>query len=107
MSTGVADTNTGRGVVVDDEKHVSDTDHVDAATSKVLADSDLMNDAFTGEAKEHEQGLWEAVKTHPKACFWAFIMCFTIVSFPNHRLFIHFWLLITVFSRSWSPSTCS
>ena len=23
--------------------------------------------------------LWEAAKTHPMACFWAFLMCFTIV----------------------------
>ncbi|KAK2740267.1 maltose permease [Colletotrichum kahawae] len=64
-----------------DEKHDADhaAHHVDVANSKVLADSDLMNDAFDGENQEHQQGLWEAVKSHPKACFWAFIMCFTIV----------------------------
>lgn len=47
---------------------------------EVLADPDLMNDAFDGENREHEMGLWTAVKSHPWACFWAFIMCFTIVS---------------------------
>lgn len=53
--------------------------HVDVAHSKVLGDELAMNDAFEGENAEHEQTLWSAVKSHPKACFWAFIMCFTIV----------------------------
>ena len=68
-----------RDEVVVDEKH-DGVHHVDVAHSKVLADSDLMNDAFDGENEEHEQSLWAAVKSHPKACFWAFVMCFTIVS---------------------------
>lgn len=53
---------------------------VDVHQSEVLADSDLMNDAVDGENREHAQGLWAAVKTHPMACIWAFIFCFTIVS---------------------------
>ncbi|KAL2206180.1 general substrate transporter [Sarocladium strictum] len=53
--------------------------HVDVAHSKVLADELTMNDAFEAENAEHEQTLWQSVKSHPKACFWAFIMCFTIV----------------------------
>ncbi|KAJ6443670.1 maltose permease [Purpureocillium lavendulum] len=53
--------------------------HVDVLHSKVLDNTDLMNDAFDGENREHEQGLWAAVKAHPWACFWAFTMCFTIV----------------------------
>ncbi|KAL0931134.1 maltose permease [Colletotrichum truncatum] len=69
-------TSRHEDVLVDDEKHVAH--HVDP-NAKVLADSDLMNDAFDGENEEHDQTLWQAVKTHPKACFWAFIMCFTIV----------------------------
>ncbi|KAM6529750.1 hypothetical protein FALCPG4_007878 [Fusarium falciforme] len=52
----------------------ADVDH-----SEVLKNSDLMNDAFDGENREHELGVWEATKKHPWACFWAFIMCFTIV----------------------------
>ena len=40
----------------------------------------LLNEAYHAENLEHEQGVWDAVKKHPKACFWAFIMCFTIVS---------------------------
>ncbi|KAK8098804.1 uncharacterized protein PG998_012045 [Apiospora kogelbergensis] len=53
--------------------------HVDILHDEVLASSDLMNDAFDGENYEHSQGLWQSVKSHPWACLWAFIMCFTIV----------------------------
>jgi SP family general alpha glucoside:H+ symporter-like MFS transporter len=42
-----------------------------------------MNDALNGENREHEMGVWAAVKKHPWACFWAFTMCFTIVSLPS------------------------
>ena len=52
----------------------------DILHSEVLTNANLMNDAFDGENREHEQGLWESAKNHPWACFWAFIMCFTIVS---------------------------
>ena len=48
--------------------------------SEVLVNKDLLNEAYHAENLEHEQGVWDAVKSHPKACFWAFIMCFTIVS---------------------------
>lgn len=48
--------------------------------SEVLADKDVMTDAQNAENREHEMGLWEAVKDHPMACFWAFVFCFTIVS---------------------------
>lgn len=54
--------------------------HIDVVHSKVLANQELMSDAFDGENREHEMGVWEAVKSHPWACLWAFIMCFTIVS---------------------------
>lgn len=53
--------------------------HIDAPT-EVLGNKDLISDAIEGEIQEHEMGVWEAVKTHPWACLWAFIMCFTIVS---------------------------
>jgi SP family general alpha glucoside:H+ symporter-like MFS transporter len=45
-----------------------------------LKNNDFMHDAFDAEQREHEQGVWAAAKAHPWACFWAFIMCFTIVS---------------------------
>ncbi|KAK1961661.1 hypothetical protein LY78DRAFT_721607 [Colletotrichum sublineola] len=76
MSTGVV---TGRDADQLDEKRAG-VSHVDAVNPKVLADADFMNDAFNGEDEEHKQGLWEAAKAHPKACFWAVTTCFTIVS---------------------------
>lgn len=54
--------------------------HADVDHAEVLANPDLMNEAFDAEQREHEQGAWAAAKAHPWACFWAFIMCFTIVS---------------------------
>ncbi|PWY81504.1 maltose permease [Aspergillus sclerotioniger CBS 115572] len=51
----------------------------DIQHSEVLANPDLLHEAFDGENREHELGVWEAAKKHPWACLWAFIMCFTIV----------------------------
>lgn len=51
-----------------------------AVHSEVLVDNDAMNSAIEGENREHQMGVWEAAKTYPWACFWAFTMCFTIVS---------------------------
>ena len=69
------------------EKNVQEYDEVerrgsqiDARASVVLANQQLLNDAYAGEDREHAMGLWAAAKSHPKACCWAFIMCFTIVS---------------------------
>lgn len=45
----------------------------------VLADNEILHEAYRAENNEHEMGMWEAAKTHPQACFWAFIMAFTIV----------------------------
>ncbi|UKZ95792.1 uncharacterized protein TrAFT101_010606 [Trichoderma asperellum] len=61
-----------------DDLHVGAA-HVDVPNSEVLGNKDLISDAIDGENQEHEMGVWEAVKTHPWACLWAFIMCFTIV----------------------------
>lgn len=70
-------------VVEPNEKHSHD--HVDRKSSVVdgavvLDDVDLLDDAYAGENREHEEGMWASVKSHPWACLWAFIMCFTIVS---------------------------
>lgn len=61
-------------------EHVDVQEEKDLHNSDVLVNADLMHDAFDGENREHEMGVWEAVQTYPWACFWAFIMCFTIVS---------------------------
>lgn len=56
------------------------TTHVDVLKSEALANPDILNDAYDGENREHAEGMWASFKTHPKACLWAFCMCFTIVS---------------------------
>jgi SP family general alpha glucoside:H+ symporter-like MFS transporter len=64
--------------------HVDNVDHAmqekDFGHPEVLSEKDIMDNAFEAEKREHDMGLWEAVKDHPVACFWAFIFCFTIVS---------------------------
>lgn len=62
-------------------------------TEQTLEDKDLLNDAFAGENKEHEMGVWEAAKKHPWACLWAFTMCFTIVSDVLFELLFESFLL--------------
>jgi SP family general alpha glucoside:H+ symporter-like MFS transporter len=57
----------------------SQGEKVDMDKSNTLADRNLFNDAVDGENREHQMGVWEAAKRYPWACFWAFIMCFTIV----------------------------
>lgn len=56
--------------------------HVDTLYPEVLVNHDLFGDAVDGENREHDMSMWAAAKSHPKACIWAFIMCFTIVSLP-------------------------
>lgn len=71
--------------------------------SEVLVDKQLMNNAFEGENREHEEGVWESAKAHPMACFWAFVFCFTIVrsrSCARNRLRL-------TRTRSWNHSICS
>lgn len=63
--------------------------HADFDHKEVLKNNDLMHDAFDAEQREHEQGVWAAAKAHPWACFWAFIMCFTIVSKSQESSFLN------------------
>lgn len=55
------------------EPNTADIHHADDLSKPVI------EDAVDAENREHEMGLWEAAKKHPWACFWAFVMCFTIV----------------------------
>ena len=64
-----------------DSNEARDLESKDVLHDEVLANPDLMEDAFEGENLQHSEGLWAAAKAHPKSCFWAFIMAFTIVSF--------------------------
>ena len=49
--------------------------------AEVLDDKDLMTDAQNAENRDHEMTMFQAIKDHPMACFWAFVFCFTIVGF--------------------------
>lgn len=73
--------------------------------AEVLANPELMNDAFDAEQREHEQGTWAAAKSHPWACFWAFVMCFTIVSYSHEPPMSQF-ANMTCLCRLWSRSIC-
>lgn len=75
MSSGIPDPKA-----LQEEVGEKGNERADILHKEVLANADLMHDAFDGENYEHEETMWESVKSHPKACFWAFIMCFTIVS---------------------------
>lgn len=75
--------------------------------SEVLVNKDLMVNAFDGENREHQMGVWEATKTHPMACLWAFIMCFTIVSADSTQSRSCVAQQLLTLNRSWNPLICS
>lgn len=56
-------------------------------------------EAMEAEAAEHNMGLMEAVRAYPMACFWAFVMSFTIVS-------SRYAFRPLTPRRSWSRLTC-
>ena len=64
----------------DNEKAAPRTGSVDASQAEILRNLERMNEAIDGENEEHADGFLAALKAHPWACLWAFIMCFTIVS---------------------------
>ncbi|KAH8671714.1 maltose permease [Xylariales sp. PMI_506] len=61
------------------KSEVQEAGQIAVLHEEVLKNAELFNDAVDGENREHQMGVWEAAKTHPWACFWSFIMCFTIV----------------------------
>ncbi|MCJ1305205.1 hypothetical protein MMC08_008019, partial [Hypocenomyce scalaris] len=71
MSSGITGAKPELEEVEIDEKRTREPD--------VLVNKDLLNDAYREENREHEMGIWEAVKSYPLACLWAFTMCFTII----------------------------
>lgn len=66
------------------EKEVyNETIHVERADDEVKADmTQFKADAVEAENAEYSMTVLEAVKAYPMACFWAFVMSFTIVSCP-------------------------
>ncbi|KGB78160.1 MFS transporter SP family general alpha glucoside:H+ symporter [Cryptococcus deuterogattii R265] len=63
------------------EKEVyNETIHVERADDEVKADMfQFKADAVEAENAEYSMTVLEAVKAYPMACFWAFIMSFTII----------------------------
>lgn len=57
------------------------------AHSTISMKEEVMEIAYDGENKEHQETFWDAVKGNPMACMWAFIFCFTIVSYRETFLF--------------------
>jgi hypothetical protein len=117
MSSGANETKSGlnegeTGRERSDKLHEAG-EHVDALPpsekdpmhKEILLDADLMNDAIYGENTEHEMSLWQSAKSHPMACLWAFIMCFTIVSTPQTWSLLHLESDLSS-TRSWNRLTC-
>ncbi|QSZ36403.1 hypothetical protein DSL72_006280 [Monilinia vaccinii-corymbosi] len=70
---------TRRHGLHDEKADIDDLKDLDVGHAEVLVNQDLMANAFDGENREHEMGMWEAIKLYPMGCFWAFTFCFTIV----------------------------
>jgi SP family general alpha glucoside:H+ symporter-like MFS transporter len=65
---------------IDSHEQEQVNEKVQFGHNEVLRDEELLNEAYRAENHEHQMGTWEAAKTHPMACLWAFLMAFTIVS---------------------------
>lgn len=63
--------------------HHAELNEKHAQQVELSVDANLLTHAYDAENAEHEMTAWQAVKAHPAACFWAFLMCFTIVSGPS------------------------
>jgi SP family general alpha glucoside:H+ symporter-like MFS transporter len=59
--------------------YASEKDQVEHADN--MNDADFKADAMEAELAEHSMTVMQAVRAYPMACFWAFVMSFTIVSF--------------------------
>jgi hypothetical protein len=73
---------TEKQVPYDNVVHAEATPSDDGVITKrtgSLTDANLMNEAYVGENREHEQTVWQAIKAQPLACLFAIAMCFTIV----------------------------
>lgn len=87
---------------IDEKKIDPEINEHGVVQHETLDDKQLLAASYEAETRESQMGVWEAMKAHPMACFWAFIFCFTIVSdvVQEHQSPL-------TGSRSWSPSTCS
>lgn len=65
---------------INEKKFDPELNEQGVAHHETLTDKELLQASYEAETRENEMGVWEAVKDHPMACFWAFVFCFTIVS---------------------------
>lgn len=81
MSSGFDEKMSGQQTERQHSVQVDDADlkEKNLHQSEVLVDRDLMVSAYDGENREHETTVFQAIRENKKACFWAFIFCFTIV----------------------------
>lgn len=82
-----------------DMKH--DHTEIHAIHHEVLGDKETLSHAYEAENREHDMGLWEAFKTYPWACFWAFLMCFTIVMESFDMFLCGSWPALGAFQRKY------
>ncbi|KZM22742.1 uncharacterized protein EKO05_0004584 [Ascochyta rabiei] len=64
---------------ITDPKRDFETHEKGVIQHETLNDKEALEASYEAENREHDMGLWEAVRDYPMACFWAFIFCFTIV----------------------------
>lgn len=64
---------------VEPEKALDQVEHVYNLDEEARV-ADYKADAVEAENTEHNMGVLEAVRAHPMASFWAFVMSCTIVS---------------------------
>lgn len=88
------------------EETFSETDHANNLDEKTKV-SDFKADAIEAENAEHNMGVLEAVQAYPAASFWAFVMSFTIVSYPPHFLCNRLLRDQLTTCRLWNPTMSS
>ncbi|KAL3497166.1 hypothetical protein BJX62DRAFT_221621 [Aspergillus germanicus] len=79
---------------------------VDMDKTNTVADTNILNDAVDEENREHQMGVWEAAKRYPWACFWAFIMCFTIVMESFDMFLSTNFVALKHFSKTYGAGQC-
>ncbi|WVF72569.1 hypothetical protein IAT40_007386 [Kwoniella sp. CBS 6097] len=77
---------------VDEKGHV---EHVDKGHA------DFKADAMEAERIEHQMTVLEAVKAYPMACFWAFIMSFTIIMEAYDVFLMGNFMALPAFTKVW------
>lgn len=84
ITTNMSQMNSDIAPQIEAKSYHDETIHVEQADDEIKADMiQFKADAVEAENAEHSMTVLEAVKAYPMACFWAFVMSFTIVSCPT------------------------